>query len=91
MDNNQKFSLSDVTQEEQEAFMKDFTEFLNSRSLYFEPVPQYSRDDIKSPWKTTVSIFLQKKTPITEEPVIKDAEVQEGAVPSIDPEVNPAI
>lgn len=78
-----KYKLSEVTSEEQEAFMKDFEAFLNERSLYFEPVPEWTRKDLQSPWTIRCSIFLQKKTLIPD--------VQEGAVASTNPEVNPTV
>lgn len=63
-----KYSLSDLSKEEQESFMKDFNEVLNNHSVYFEPIPQYTRKDNNSPWDITCSILLQKKILIKEEP-----------------------
>lgn len=57
----QKYNLSEPTKEEQEAFMKDFRELLEKHSMYYEPVPQYSRKEIGAPWEVTCQILLQKK------------------------------
>jgi hypothetical protein len=59
-----KFLLSDATTEEQTTFMKEFMELLEKHSLYYEPVPQFTRDDNQSPWKIVVQVILQKKTKI---------------------------
>lgn len=69
-----KYNLSDCTADESAAFMKEFNELLNKHSLYFEPVPQYIRKSLQSPWETVCQIFLQKKTEIVE---------PEKAVPSL--------
>jgi hypothetical protein len=61
-----KFLLSDATTEEQTTFMKEFMELLEKHSLYYEPVPQFTRDDNQSPWKIVVQVLLQKKTKIDE-------------------------
>ena len=84
MDNTQlRYKLSETTPEEQKAFMDEFQSLLDKHSLYFEPVPQYVRDSLQSPWQLKCQIFLQKKT--LEEP----GTPVEGAVASTDPEVNP--
>lgn len=57
-----QYTLSDVTVEEKESFMKEFQELLIKHSVYFEPVPQYARDSLESPWKIVCQIMLQKKT-----------------------------
>jgi len=61
-----KYKLSDCTKEESDAFMKDFGELLNKHSLYFEPVPQFTRKSLTSPWEIQTQIFLQKKSEIVE-------------------------
>ncbi len=62
----QKYNLRDCTTEESESFMKDFNELLKKHLVYFEPVPQYIREDLKSPWRLTCQILLQKKTEVVE-------------------------
>lgn len=81
-----KYNLSEANQEERDAFMKEFAELLDKHSLYFEPVPQFIRDTIETPWRVVTQIFLQKKTE-----VVEVDKVVPGAVPSTNPEVNPAI
>ena len=61
-----KYNLKDCTPEEQNSFMKEFQELLNKHSLYFEPVPQFTRDNINSPWKIVCQVFLQKKVEVVE-------------------------
>lgn len=56
-----KYTLSDLNQEDQDTFMKSFNELLNAHSVYFEPIPQYTRKSAISPWEVTCSILLQKK------------------------------
>lgn len=76
-----KYKLSEPTVEEKEAFMLKFNQFLNENSMYFEPIPQYQRDDLQSPWKLTCGIFLQKKTEVVE--------IEKDSIPSTDATVNP--
>lgn len=64
-----KFDLTEVSKEETDAFMKDFQDLLKKHSLYFEPVPQYTRDTLTSPWKTVCQVFLKKKIPIVEKAI----------------------
>lgn len=61
-----KYTLSDASEKEQQLFMQEFNELLNKFSLYYEPVPQFSRDSLTSPWKIVCQVFLQKKTIIEE-------------------------
>lgn len=75
----QKYNLVDLTAEELTSFQKDFQEFLSSRSIYFEPIPQYERKELTDPWSLRCSLIVKKKVAI----------VQEGAVASTDPEINP--
>lgn len=67
MEKEQKFNLTPTTEEENKVFMKEFGELLDKHSLYFEPVPQFTRETLTSPWKIVTQIFLQKKTPVVEE------------------------
>jgi hypothetical protein len=68
-----KFLLTDATTEEQQAFMTEFMALLEKHSLYYEPCPQFARDDAQSPWKVVVQVILQKKTPIDEKTTEKTA------------------
>lgn len=67
----QKISLKDCTKEESDLFMKEFGQLLEKHSLYFEPVPQFERDDLKSPWKVVCQVFLQKKVEVVEKESLK--------------------
>lgn len=77
-----QFDLVNPTPEEQADFLKAFQELCESKEMYFEPVPQFSRDTLQSPWKVTTQILLQKKvkkegdksipSPFTNEPEKKD-------------------
>lgn len=66
------------SKEETEKFMKEFNDLCDKHSIYFEPVPQYTRETITSPWQLTCQVFLQKKT-----------EVEQGVPSPADPEINP--
>lgn len=79
----QKYDLSDLSKEEQDSFMKDFGALLDKHSLYYEPVPQFVRETMESPWEIRTQIFLQKKT-------LRKSEKKEPVL-SDNPEVNPAI
>jgi len=67
-----KYNLGECTEEESSAFMKDFNELLNKHSVFFEPVPVYSREGLVKedgtayPWTTVCQIMLKKKTPVVE-------------------------
>jgi hypothetical protein len=61
-----KFKLSEPTELEKQNFMNEFNELCNKHSMYFEPIPQYQRENITSPWDLKVVIFLQKKKEIVE-------------------------
>lgn len=65
-----KFSLIEASEEEKSSFMKKFGQLLEESSMYFEPVPQFTRESLQSPWKIVYQIFLQKKVEIKEEGVI---------------------
>lgn len=71
MEKEPKYSLSEVSKEQSDSFMKEFQELLNKHSLYYEPVPQFTRDSLTSPWKIQCQILLQKKTEIVEPTVEK--------------------
>ncbi len=58
---NPKYKLVEATEEEKTDFMKKFNDLLNETSIYFEPVPQFSRESLQSPWEVKCQIFLQKK------------------------------
>jgi hypothetical protein len=62
-----KYKLSEPTAEEIKAFQEDFAAVLEKHSLYYEPVPQYSRKSLSDPWTLTCQIFIQKKTAVEEE------------------------
>lgn len=57
-----KYNLTPTTEAENNEFMKDFHDLLEKHSLYFEPVPKFTRKSLVSPWEVTCQIFLQKKT-----------------------------
>lgn len=61
-----KFKLSQPTEEEKSTFMKEFTALCDKHSMYFEPVPSYSRDTFETPWQLVCQIWLQKKIEIVE-------------------------
>lgn len=67
-----KYSLSDCSKEEVDLFMKELGELLNKHSLYFEPVPKFTRDGLVQedgkpyPWKIVCEILLNKKVEIVE-------------------------
>jgi len=67
------YDLVDLTPEEVEEFKKSFQELLDSRSLYYEPVPAYTRETIMDPWKLTCQILLKKKVPHSNESTEKAA------------------
>ncbi len=73
MEQQPKYNLSDCTADESTAFMKEFNELLNKHSLYFEPVPAYTRKALGSPWELNCQIFLQKKTPIEDNLPVADS------------------
>lgn len=58
-----KYNLSETTQEERNTFMQELNNLLDKNSFYFEPIPQYERKDLFSPWELKVSFLLNKKTP----------------------------
>lgn len=68
MDKEPKYKFIDASEEEKTDFMKKFNQLLVESSMYFEPVPQYSRKSIQHPWETVCQILLQKKVEITDEP-----------------------
>lgn len=68
-----KYKLSDTTPEESKAFMVDFQELLSKHSLYFEPVPQFTRKSLTSPWEIQTQIFLQRKTEIVKPEKVEDS------------------
>lgn len=70
MPNEPKFSLIEASEQEKTNFMRKFGELLEETSMYFEPVPQFTRDSLQSPWNIVCQVFLQKKVPISEESVI---------------------
>ncbi len=64
---NPKYKLVDLSDEEKSKFMEKFHKFLSDENVYFEPVPQFTRDSIGSPWEIVTQILLQKKITIEEE------------------------
>ncbi len=64
-----KYRLIEAAEQEKNDFMKKFNELLNETEMYFEPVPQFARKDLTSPWEVQCQIFLQKKETIKEESV----------------------
>lgn len=58
-----KYNLIEATQDEQNEFLKRFDDLCTELSIYFEPVPQFARKDLTSPWEVTCQIFLRKKVP----------------------------
>jgi len=68
MPNNEtKFKLEEATKEEKDVFMTKFQNFLEESNIYFEPVPQFTRDSLSDPWKVVCQVILQKKVFITKE------------------------
>jgi len=65
--NNFKYSLVDLTTGEQTLFMEKFNKFTADEGIYFEAVPQFTRDNLQSPWKIVCQVLLQKRVPITED------------------------
>ena len=61
---NPKYKLVDMSDEEKSNFMKKLVEFCESESVYFEPVPQFTRDSIGTPWEIVTQVLLQKKIDI---------------------------
>lgn len=59
-----KYSLSPVSQDEQDLFMKEFQELLDKHSMYFEPIPFVQRKSLTDPFEIAAQILLQKKTEI---------------------------
>lgn len=78
-----KYKLVDLSEVEKNEFMKKFNDFLNENSVYFEPVPQFTRKTLQSPWEIVTQIFLQKKVEVVE--VEKDAVKS----PFVENETNP--
>ncbi len=75
-----KFDLVEATEQEKNDFMKKFGELLDETSMYFEPVPQFTRKSLQSPWEIVCQVFLQKKVPVNpEEGVISP--IQDVATP----------
>lgn len=82
----QKYTLSAATDEERSEFMKDLDVLAKKHLLYLEAIPTYDRIEGTQGFQTKATLLIQKMIPVAETEV-----VQEGAVPSNDPEVNPAI
>lgn len=60
---NEKYKIVDATEEEKKDFMIKFNAFLTESGFYYEPVPQFSRDTLTSPWTIRCEVFLAKKIP----------------------------
>ena len=56
-----KYKLVEPTNEEVIEFKKRFEDMLNDMSLYYEPVPQFSRSEIGKPWEVVCQVYLRKK------------------------------
>jgi hypothetical protein len=70
---NPKYKLVDLSEEKKNSFMNKFMELCKSENVYFEPVPQFTRDTIGAPWEIVTQILLQRKVPIEDEsPVVED-------------------
>ncbi len=80
-----KYKLADVSEEEKNAFMKDFDALLKKHSVYFEPIPQIRRENLQTPWKIVTEVLLQKKVEVVEVEKVSEP------VPSTDPSVNPTL
>lgn len=65
---NIKYTLVDFTEEEQNAFLKDFNDLLTKYQAYYEPVPNFTRPDLFSPWQLVCQVLLKKKVPKEDEP-----------------------
>lgn len=74
---NPKYELVDMSEEEKSNFMEKFHKFLAEESVYFEPVPQFTRTAIGAPWEIVMQVLLQKKINIEGE-----ASIKEEGVPS---------
>lgn len=79
-----KYKFVVPSEEEKEAFNKDFEALAKKHSFHVEIVPQFKPNTETQAYEITGVLLLQK--------VVEDAEaVAQGAVPSNNPEVNPAI
>jgi hypothetical protein len=74
MNNQPKYKLVEATEEEKSNFMKDFNDILVKHSIYFEPVPQFTRETLNDPWKVVCQVLIQKKVEIVE--------VEKDSIPS---------
>lgn len=59
--NENKYKLVDATEEEKLDFMNKFNDFLNTTGMFYEPVPQFYRETLTSPWEVKCQVFLAKK------------------------------
>lgn len=57
----EKYSVVDLTNEERDAFSKDFEALMEKHSVYFEPIPKIERKDMQSPWQLGCNVLLLKK------------------------------
>lgn len=64
---NPKYKLVDLSDEEKSSFMEKFMKLCQEESVYFEPVPQFTRTAIGQPWEIVTQVLLQKKITIEEE------------------------
>lgn len=69
-----RYLLSESTKEERDNFMMELQVLLDKHSLYFEPIPQITRESNDKPWHISCQILLQKRTLIENinEPTKKD-------------------
>ncbi len=82
---DKKYSFSQVSDEERDAFHKELDTLLEKYSLVAETVPVFERIGETGQFGARGTLFLQKKTEIVEAEVVK----KEEGIPSTDPEVNP--
>lgn len=59
---DKKYVLSAPTKEEQDNFLKEFQALCDKHSIYFEPIPQFTRKTIQDPWTIVCQAWIQKKT-----------------------------
>lgn len=63
MTNEPIFKLVDASTEEQEGFIKKLQALIEETNIYFEYVPQFTRETVKSPWEIKVVRLLMKMVP----------------------------
>lgn len=76
-----KYKLVDASPEEQKDFMGKFQALLKETEMYYEPVPQFTRDSVEDPWKVVCQVLLQKKV-LLNEPIISPIQPEDVTPPT---------